>query len=85
MTQGNGADIRLLTDNKSLVDYLTTGKDPEEKRLKVDLCFLRELMMNERLEVQHVPSKFQLADVLTKDMSGYQLLQILQNSKKETG
>ena len=68
-----------------MVECLTTGKDPEGKILKVDLCFLRELMINERLKVEHIPSKQQLADVYTKDMPGYQLLKILQNYEARNG
>ena len=68
----------LFTDSKSLIDaVMNLTNNPSEKRLKVELSNIRELMHVNAIKIQWVESAQQLADVLTKSMSGFQLLEKL--------
>ena len=59
--------VYCYTDNKSLVDTINSTKALTEKRLKADVCIIRE--MTEKQEVKSVSrrdSSSQLTDCLTK-------------------
>ena len=59
--------VYCYTDNKSLVDTINSTKTLTEKRLKADVCIIRE--MTEKQEVKSVSwrdSSSQLTDCLTK-------------------
>ena len=82
MCSDKSCDIILITDNKSLQDSVYSTKSIEDKRLKVDICTLRDMLKNKEItEIKWVPSKWQLADVLTKSgASSSKLLEVLSGS-----
>lgn len=72
--------VRLVvkTDCRSLVDTVKANRRLTEKRLAIDVALLAELLANGQLwGLQWVATSQQLADALTKRMSGNALLQIL--------
>ena len=73
--------IHCYTDNKSLLDSLYSTKTLKEKRLKVDVCIIREMIDKKEVEsVNWCPSNKQLADCLTKaTSSSSKLLSVLSN------
>ena len=59
--------IHCVVDNKSLIECIYSTKTITEKRLKIDICVIREMI--ERGEIKSVvwrESQLQLADCLTK-------------------
>ena len=59
--------ISVKTDSKSLYDALLTSNTLEDKRLKVDICVVRDYIKKEEIkEVCWIPTEQQLADCLTK-------------------
>ena len=67
--------IKLFVDNKSLYDAVGTTNVLSEKRLRIDMAVLRELMEQKELLVEWIPAKSQLADVLTKQGASKEKLQ----------
>ncbi|CAE7353792.1 GIP [Symbiodinium sp. CCMP2592] len=74
--QLDGAQLRCITDCKSLFDHLHREgipRIPSDKRLAIDLAALRQTFslerIGERIPLFWVPTGYQLADVLTKPMS----------------
>ena len=64
---GEGPPIHLVTDNESLANAVRSTTSVEEKRLRVDISALREMLdKGEIREVSWVPAREQLADCLTK-------------------
>ena len=58
--------VELYVDNHSLYDNVYSVKNVSEKRLRIDLAILKEMIQNGEVKVFWVDSKVQLADVLTK-------------------
>ena len=58
--------IVCIIDNKSLYDAIHSTKTVTEKRLKVDICLLRDMLSKNEIEIVWKPTKLQLADGLTK-------------------
>ena len=58
--------IELYVDNRSLYDNVFSVKNVAEKRLRIDIATIKELVTEEKLNVNWVETKYQLADVLTK-------------------
>ena len=58
--------IELYVDNKSLHDNVFSVKNVAEKRLRIDIAAIKELVTEEKLNVNWVETKCQLADGLTK-------------------
>ena len=70
MTSEESIPILLITDNESMANAVRSTTSIEEKRLRVDISALREMI--DRKEIEHVgliPSEHQLADCLTKQGS----------------
>ena len=62
--------IILKTDCKSLLENITTSSLVANKRLRIDIAALKEMM--ERKDIQEnewIPSKDQVADRLTKALN----------------
>ena len=58
--------IKLIVDNKSLYDNINSMRCVNEKRLRIDVAAIRELVAENRLELKWVQTNHQVADVLTK-------------------
>ena len=67
MTGSRRMKIDCFVDNKSLVDNLETYHNVEDKRLRIDMAILREMIDRKEIEtVNWIDSESQLADCLTK-------------------
>ena len=59
--------IRALTGNQSLCDAVHSTKTIEDKRLKIDIGILREMLHNQEISsIEWIDSDRQLTDPLTK-------------------
>ena len=58
--------IKCYTDNKSLFDNINSTKSVSEKRLRIDIASIREMLVDKEVDIRWIPSKLQLADCLTK-------------------
>ena len=63
----DGLPICCHVDNRSLVETLSSGKSVDDKRLRIDLAILKEMLEQGKLRsISWVESSQQLADALTK-------------------
>ena len=65
----NCKELRIicLTDNKSLVDSIKSSKNVDDKRLRIDIAILNEMItIGDISDIIWVSSQNQLADCLTK-------------------
>ena len=59
--------IECITDNHSLYDHLNTSNHVQEKRLRIEISAIKELISSHQIRAVHwSPTKTQLADCLTK-------------------
>ena len=67
--------IKCFVDNKSLLDALNSGKGVADKRLRIDLAVLSNMLQTRVIsDVSWVDTAHQLANCLTKrGASSYQL------------
>ena len=73
--------IECVTDNKSLHETLKTTTTLSDKRLRVDIARLRQMVERKEIDVTWVEGNRQIADSLTKrGASSQRLLEVLQNS-----
>ena len=76
--------IKAITDNKSLYDAVHSTKTIEDKRLKVDICALRDMM--QRKEIHHIEwieAENQIAASFTKaGASSAKLIAALSGTKR---
>ena len=63
---GYNLPISAFTDSKSLLDSVNSLKNVKEKRLRVEICYIREAVGNESVKLLYCTSNTQLADCLTK-------------------
>jgi len=75
--------IKAYTDNKSVLEAISSTKLVDDKRLRVDIAGIREMLLKSDInEVVWCPGKMQLADCMTKQgVSGFRLLKVLQEGK----
>ena len=75
--------ITVITDSKSLKDCLSTSKTLEDKRLKVDICVVRDYLKKGEIDkVCWISTEKQLADSLTKSGANpAKLLEVLQSAR----
>ena len=70
--------IYICTDNKGLKDNLgSVISKCEERNLRIELSYLRETLSVEGIKVKWLPSSEQLADILTKEKPGIDILKML--------
>ena len=62
----NVIPIELVVDNYSLYENVYSTKNVTEKRLRIDLAILKQMIHEGDLKIMWTDSKGQLADVLTK-------------------
>ncbi len=66
--QKNSFPIILKTDSRNLFDAVHSTKTLEDRRLKIDICSLRQKLSNGEIHaIQWISKDFQLADSLTKN------------------
>lgn len=74
--------IYSYVDNHSLVENVHSTKNVNEKRLRIDLAALKELVQEGCLSLKWVKSNLQLADCLTKKgVNTLTLLNIMQKGE----
>ena len=59
--------IYCMTDNKSLFDAVHTLKTINDKRLRIEMAMIREMVEKNEIKIKWIKSEEQLADVLTKN------------------
>ena len=76
--------VYCYTDNKSLDDTINSTKTLTEKRLKVDMCIIREIIEKQQVKsVSWCDISSQLTDCLTKvGASSEKLLHVLKGEGK---
>ena len=73
-------EICVYTDNKSLFDAVNTSHLLVEKRLRIEIAALREMLEQDKVSFKWVGSAEQLADTLTKKGAPKKkLLQVLRS------
>ena len=73
--------VKCFSDNKSLCEAVATSKIPQDRRLRVDIARIREMISKAEIDLTWVPGHQQLADCLTKrGASSTKLLEVLHNS-----
>ena len=75
--------VHSITDSKSLFDALLSKKQILDRRLKIDICVIRDMMDRQEISKLHwVSTELQLADCLTKrGASSRKHLDVLNNKE----
>ena len=74
--------VQCYTDNSSLTSALETSTIISDRRLRVDIARLREMVAKSEIKVFWVDGKLQLADCLTKrGASTFKLLEVMNASQ----
>ena len=73
-------EIKAIIDNKSCVESIKSTSQVDDKRLRIEIGELKELIHDKQVnEISWVPGSAQVADTLTKQgASGLMLLDIIQ-------
>ena len=72
------SDVYVCTDNNGLRDNLhSVVSHCEEKNLRIELSYLRETLSMEGIKIKWVSKHEQLADLLTKERPGLDILRML--------
>ena len=82
--QKNSRSMNIIayTDNQSLHDTVHRTKQTLERRLIVDIAFIREMVNNNQIQVIWVEKNKQISDVLTESgVSQKCLLNIFETGK----
>ena len=67
LTEPGELPINLYTDNKSLLDTLSSAKSVDDRRLRIDIAVLQDMIQKKEIRtVSWVDSAHQLANCLTK-------------------
>jgi ribonuclease HI len=79
---GGVLPIIAITDNKSLLQAINSTHLVEEKRLRIDISAIKEIVDSENVSVVWVPGVRQLADCLTKKgASPHKLMDVISNGQ----
>ena len=74
--------VLCRTDNESLKEALYSSKVVSDRRLRVDIARLREMVKEDEIQVEWIEKRKQLADCMTKKVaSSVELLEVLSASK----
>ena len=77
---GFDLSVTMITDSRSVKDNLSSIVSRcEERSLRMELAFLREVLSKEDIKIKWVCSAEQLADVLTKEKPGLEILNQISN------
>ena len=77
-----GLDVSILMhiDSRSVKDNLASLVSRcEEKSLRLELSYLREVLSKESIRIKWIHTSEQLADILTKEKPGLQILKVVSN------
>ena len=66
--------MHCFTDSKSLVENAMNTKMPSDRKLRVDVSRLRQMIENDEITLSWVEGKNQLANCLTKSGASTELL-----------
>ena len=67
VTRCRNIPVKCFVDNKSLLDSLNSKKNVTDKRLRIDLCVIQDMLKNKEVDtISWVSTSDQLADCLTK-------------------
>ena len=83
MTKCFGLDVSIMMhiDSRSVRDNLSSLVSRcEEKSLRIELSYLREVLSKEGIKIKWIHTSEQLADILTKEKPGLQILKIVSNT-----
>ena len=70
------------TDNESLKEALYSSKVVSDRRLRVDIARLREMIEEDEIQAEWIEKRKQLADCMTKNVaSSVELLEVFSISK----
>ena len=81
---GQSLGIRVFNDSRNLIHLCYNDKIPEEKRLMIEILYLREsIAKRDVLSINHLDTKLLLADALTKPQSKafYSLIQFMESNR----
>ena len=74
--------ITCFTDSKGLYDAVNTTNTINDKRLRIEMAIVREMVENSEIALQWIKKGYQLADVFTKSGASSELLiEVLKNGK----
>ena len=75
--------IEAYMDNKSVIEAILSTRLVDDKRLRVDIAAIKELIqLHDDNRIQWVPGHLQLANRMTKQgASGFNLLKVLQSGR----
>ena len=74
--------VTCLTDSQSLVDHISTSHVIQDKRLRIDIARLREMVELKEICCEWISKEYQLADSLTKaGASSKKLVDALQTGR----
>ena len=77
---GLNVSVMMLTDSRSVKDNLASLVSRcEEKSLRIELSYLREVLSKEEIKIKWIHTSEQMADILTKDKPGLQMLKVISN------
>ena len=84
LDEKSNREIVVHTDNKSLYDTVRTSNVAADKRLRVDIAYLRETVEKDNVSFKWIESSSQIADALTKQgASKARLLDVLNSARLE--
>ena len=80
--QNSGFPITLKTDSRNLYDAVHSTKTLEDRRLKIDICSLRQKLAKGEIQtIEWIRKDYQLADCLTKlEAPTSKLIEVLRGS-----
>ena len=74
--------ITAFTDNRSLYDTINTSNQVSDKRLRVDISSIRQMVERNEIKISWLCNRLQLGDVLTKGGASYKpLVDVLKSGK----
>ena len=74
--------VKCYTDSQSLVDHMATSHVIQDKRLRIDIARLKEMVEMKEVQCEWVSKEHQLADTLTKGgASSRTLIDVLQSGR----
>ena len=74
--------VSCYTDSQSLIDHLGTSHVIQDKRLRIDVARLKEMVEKKEIVCDWVPDERQLANTLTKaGASSHSLMNVLHSGK----